>query len=202
MYQTKFNMVAFCFLSVLIISACSANSVPVKEYVSYILSSEHGLQQNREANGVVYTMQYKPVEYVALQYDPEHSYNSAEYEEHFKELQGYYYFNIKIASKDGRPLLENNENSQEHFDMLNYCEFSMKKDFKLIEGKDTVPCEIYNFERNYNLAPFNNFILAFKNIGNVKKDLKLIYTDKLFNVGKLEFAIRKQDIEHIPAIKS
>ena len=55
---------------------------------------------------------------------------------------------------------------------------------------------------NYNLAPFNNFILAFKNIGNVKKDLKLIYTDKLFNVGKLEFAIRKQDIEHIPAIKS
>lgn len=181
--------------------ACRS-SVPAAGYIRYIESAESGLHIQKESGKVRFSIQYKPIEYLALQNDPAHDPGKAGAQS--EDLKGFLYFNFCIGSSDGSSLLEGTDNSAEHFERLNYCEFSMQNDFTLVIGKDTVPCGMYHFERSYNLSPNNNFILAFpdKNSYKNQADLSLVYTDHLFGTGKSVFTIKARDLENIPALKT
>jgi hypothetical protein len=183
----------FCF-------ACRS-SLDVREYVHYVESPDNGLRIEKEAGHLKFISQYKPVEYLALQNDPAH--NPANVSKETEELQGFHYFTFRITSKNGTPVLESKENTEEHFQKLNYAEFSLQRDFSLVEGNDTLPCEIYHFERSYNLSPFSNFILAFPAKNKTgKNDLTLVYNDNLFGTGKSQFTIKAKDLKGIPGIKN
>jgi uncharacterized protein YuzB (UPF0349 family) len=198
------NLQALTACLTLLCSIGCQKTLSTGEYARFIQNPENGLRIEKQKNGVKLTAQYKPLAFLALQNDPAHK--AENISKNIKEIKGYHYFNFTIGSSDGHTaLLEGNDSSTRHFNRLSYCEFTMQENFALVDGKDTLPCEMYHFERNYNLAPLNNFILAFPDKGTTAgkpNDLTLLYEDKLFDLGQLEFRIKASDIKNIPTIEN
>jgi hypothetical protein len=92
---------------------------------------------------------------------------------------------------------------EEYNQRILYCSFQMQNDLKLLDGRDTLNCELFHFERVYNLAPYATFSLGFP-LGKMEcngkqiNDKTLIYDDKMFGVGRINLTIKGKDIENIP----
>jgi hypothetical protein len=81
-----------------------------------------------------------------------------------------------------------------------YYSFGMQKDICLtIAGKDTVPCTVYHYERNYGVSPQNHFMLGFR--ASRVKDAVLVYHNQLLATGPVKFALKEQDLLYHPKIK-
>lgn len=80
-----------------------------------------------------------------------------------------------------------------------YYAFGMQKDICLtIAGKDTVPCTVYHYERNYGVSPQNHFMLGFP--ASRVKDAVLVYDNHLLVTGPVKFALKEQDLLYHPKI--
>jgi hypothetical protein len=197
------KMLAVFYSLTFLCLSCTTSSLPADEYLKFVESPDNGLHIVKEEKGIKMELQYKPLDYMLYQEIKSRQITSESFRERQLEMKDYYYFTLKLASQDKTPLLEKKGNNQENSDRLSYCEFNMQKDFALVAGKDTFPCEVYQFERNFNLAPFNNFVLAFpENHTPQYSDLTLLYRDKLFGLGTQSFHIKGDDLKNIPAIKN
>jgi hypothetical protein len=125
-----------------------------------------------------------------------------------KELDGMYYFNFKIALKDGNgELLKYNLSSASEYEQrVQYFAFEMQKDINLKINNRTIPCALFHFERAYDLAPYSVFLLGFpvENPSAYAEDTKILfeYQDHVFNTGKINFIFKINDLNNIPKIKS
>ncbi len=80
-----------------------------------------------------------------------------------------------------------------------YYSFGMQKDICLtLAGKDTVPCTVYHYERNYGVSPQNHFMLGFP--ASRVKDAVLVYDNHLLATGPVKFALKEQDLLYHPKI--
>ncbi|HEY1041025.1 MAG TPA: hypothetical protein VGF30_16540 [Bacteroidia bacterium] len=83
---------------------------------------------------------------------------------------------------------------------IDYYMFGMQKDINIVlAGKDTVPCILYHFERNYGVSPKNNFMLGFR--ASSLKDAVLVYENKFLDAGIIKFAINEEEIINHTHIK-
>ncbi len=85
-------------------------------------------------------------------------------------------------------------------DRIDYYSFRMQKDINLVlSEKDTVPCILYHYERNYGVSPKNNFMIGFKT--SKIRNAVLVYDNKFLNTGTVKFALNEQEILNHPKIK-
>lgn len=71
---------------------------------------------------------------------------------------------------------------------ISYLSFDIYQDFLLINSKgDTIKSNYSIYERNFHVAPYERILLSFSGIDE-NEEVQLIYTDKLFGRGKLDFA--------------
>ena len=83
---------------------------------------------------------------------------------------------------------------------IDYYMFGMQKDINIVlAGKDTVPCVLYHFERNYGVSPKNNFMLGFR--ASSLKEAVLVYENKFLDAGIIKFAINEEEIINHTHIK-
>lgn len=81
-----------------------------------------------------------------------------------------------------------------------YYSFGMQKDISIVLAeKDTIPCTVYHYERNYGVSPKNNFMLGFRS-GAVKNAV-LIYDNTCLTTGPVKFALNEQELLNHPKIK-
>jgi len=81
-----------------------------------------------------------------------------------------------------------------------YYAFEMQKDICIVQAdKDTLPCTMYHYERNYGVSPKNNFMLGFK--ASHLKDAVLIYDNTYLTSGPVKFALNEQELFTHPQIK-
>lgn len=74
-----------------------------------------------------------------------------------------------------------------------YYAFDMQKDICIVmAGKDTIPCTMYHYERNYGVSPKNNFMLGFN--ASQLKDAVLVYDNQYLTTGPVKFALNEQDL--------
>lgn len=74
-----------------------------------------------------------------------------------------------------------------------YYAFDMQKDICIVlAGKDTIPCTMYHYERNYGVSPKNNFMLGFE--ASRLKDAVLVYDNNYLTTGPVKFALNGQDL--------
>jgi hypothetical protein len=199
-----FKPIAYFILIISLATGCKKASLFPVDYIRYVERPSNGLRIEKSMANVKYWAQYKSNEYILLKESRIASGNSKDFTEGIKVLSGFIYFTFNIGSSDGkRPLIELKDNKSEYFQRLAYCNSGLQNDFLLVDGEDTLPCAMYQFERNYGLAPSNNFILGFKQKNSsTVKDKTLLYFDHLFNFGLLKFSLKASDINQIPELKS
>lgn len=173
-------------------------------YIAYIEDKANGLIKEKQIADFTFSLFYKPLEYQALAglKNPEPA--KADFDREMGEIKDMQYFTFKIeVANFNQELLKYNLESPEQYEQrVNYFAFKMQNDFKLIEGKDTLDCELFHFERNYGIAPTAHFILAFPATHNGNKifDKTLSFEDKTFGMGTININIDKTQLAKLPAL--
>jgi hypothetical protein len=180
-------------------------SLDPASYVSWFRSSAHGLRRKKTINDIVYSLQFKSPEYVALIESNKDAVSGEKVRRRAGELQGLSYFDFVISLKEGSgELLKYNlASADEYQNRVKYMSFDMQKDVKLVQGKDTIPCGLYHFERIYDIAPYSNYLLAFdsKRI-DPSKELVFVFDDKVFHNGLVKFTFSPNKLVYLPKLRT
>ena len=91
---------------------------------------------------------------------------------------------------------------KEYEDRVNYFAFGMQNDIRLVQGGDTLPCQLFHFERVYDVAPYATFLLAFPLGKDYSSDKTLVLFDHGFNKGILKFFFDGRDIKNVPQVET
>jgi hypothetical protein len=174
------------------------------EYVSWCRDENNGLHKSKELGELTFSLQYKPCEYiVCIEQKKEHIEKSQLYKE-LEELQGldYYDFRITLASGQGELLKHGLSSIQEYNERIDYFAFRMQHDIKLIAGKDTLGCQLFHFERSYDVSPEAVFLLGFPVSANANEERTFFYEDNIFRKGIIKFTFTPRELNQIPKLKT
>jgi hypothetical protein len=178
--------------------------VSVKDYLAYVNNPKNGLCTSKEIGEVIYTLQYKPLEYLIILEKQKDSISKNELEGRMDELKDMKYFTLKIEAKNNKEeLLKYKLSSdEEYYERIRYFSFDMQKDIYLKNSKDSIPCSLFHFERTYGVVPYANFVLGFLNQSKSNSDGDQYFTfyDQVFDGGKINIKILKSDIQRIPKL--
>jgi hypothetical protein len=87
---------------------------------------------------------------------------------------------------------------------LAYFTGIMQQDIFLVEGKDTLPCLLYHFERTYGVDPRSTFLLGFP-LAQVKNeamvDKTLFFDDRGLGSGPVMISISNENLNTLPSLK-
>ncbi|MEO5643577.1 MAG: hypothetical protein ABIS12_09645 [Bacteroidia bacterium] len=173
--------------------------------MSWFENNGQELKTSKTIDEFNFTLQYKPIPYIILKENggitPDKK-TSAKRELELKGMQ-YYTFQISSTGTEKNILKTNARFENEYFSRLEYFSSVMQDDLCLIDGNDTLPCLLFHYERNYNLAPYTNFLLGFEEIAGKKltSDHTLIFNDEVLGCGTIQLSIPKSAIENLPALK-
>jgi len=198
--------ILYFYFICLIFFVCSCEHQELKplDYVQYIENPKNGLHPTIEKIPFVFSLQYKPLDYVALEElrQPNVTYNQLKEEK--KSFGNMQYFTLRISTTDStNDVLKTGTSSKEDYSKRqNYFDFNIQRDLKLIEYGDTLPCRLCHCIRSYGLAPYSDFVLAFDGQLKDDGDIKFIYEDKMLKTGLVTFVITQNSITNIPKIKT
>lgn len=177
-----------------------AEKVPVQDYIKWVNNSDNGLKVEKTIEDFTYSLQYKPDEYVALMELKKDTVSATELKKKMSEYDGLQYFNFKIETDSRTELLKKNlTQTNEYYARIQYFSFDMQKDLKLIDGKDTLDCTLFHFERVFGLAPYATFVLGFPK-GDGINNKTLYYNEKVFGSGKIYLTVQSENIKQIPSV--
>lgn len=179
-----------------------ADTMDPKQYKRWHESDESHLRQKREMGDFEFTAFYQTNNYLALkEMDKKDTIEKKEFDNKLSEYGSMTYVSYRIENmKQGNDLMKANLSSDnEYYARLEYFSFKMQNDFKLVNGRDTLDCLLYHFERTYSLTPYTTFVLGFPKI-EANKGFKIIYHDKVFNNGIIVTNFDKNIINNIPKL--
>lgn len=103
------------------------------------------------------------------------------------ETKGEQLFYFEFEEKQRQDLLK--KYYSDNMDVgVSYMSFDIAEDFYLVsESGDTISADYSLYERNFHVAPYERIILSFSGIDQ-KEEVRLLYHDKLFGKGNLDFA--------------
>lgn len=183
----------------------NAETLEPQEYVAWVQNPENGLKRNKEMNDITFSVQYKPLEYIVCIEERKPEIEDSIVKQKVNELSDMQYFDLRISLNEGAgELLKYKLTSQQQYSQrVDYFAFGMQKDIILVEGKDTIPCALYHFERAYDVTPTSTFLLGFNLSKKVSSENKtLIIYDRTFNKGMIKIAFDKNELEKLPKLKT
>src|SRR5690606_10624522 len=117
-----------------------------------------------------------------------------------KEIKDFQYYTLKIESLKGTEMMRTNIASEhEYSQRLQYFSDLVQYDLSLEENNDTLTCQLFHFERNYGVAPYNNIVLGFPK-PTQESTKTLVFNDQILGIGKIKLKIEKENIDNIPNI--
>lgn len=172
------------------------------DYAKWV-ESEDGLRMTKKIDKIAFQLQYMPKEYLVIKdyADSIMTLNENKLQQASKEYEELQYFKLRISIDDFNDEIVkyNIRNDFEYEERVKYYSFNMQHRLKLIDGKDTLPCVMYNYERTFNLTPNSNFQIAFP-AGKANTPKTLILDDLYLGTGKIMIAFSQEKINSIPVI--
>jgi hypothetical protein len=168
-----------------------------EKLITYVNSAENGYYKEKEIDGVKFSALLKPIDYIRANEALKGDSSTVAADD---DLQ---YFDFRITIKDFNMefLKYNLPSAGDYGYRVAYCAYEMQKDIFLIDGKDTLPCVFYHFERTYNVVPFGHFLLAFKPAGkDAVRPKTLMYYDRLFDKGLIKMTFLPNDLIKVPKL--
>lgn len=181
--------------------SCGKRNLAPDEFVRWVEDAGNGLTVSKEFDNAAFQIIYKPTDYIVAKELLNGGIKKDEIPERLKDLDGMQYFTLRIKSTESNELLSAEASREnEYYERLEYFMDNVQNDLWLVEDKDTIPCALSHYERNYGLAPYNNFVIAFAKNNDKPNDKIFIYNDRILGTGKVMFKIKAEDINNIPTI--
>lgn len=190
-------------------SSCSNSISDFKAYMSFISDVENGLLKNKNIAGLSYQVKYLPIEY--LVYNDLHKNtnfeNSLSKEQLLKSYKNTVSFVLTIGPDEDEKFdvtMLGVKNYDEYSQRMETLNFSMKEFIQLKVGEKIMTPEIVQMENTYGLEKKRNFLISFKADNNLENkfmkenDVKLVYSDEIFNTGINLFSYKKLDMNNLP----
>jgi hypothetical protein len=203
----KNNIIVFgLFFCLIPMMSCSPKKeLGLDEYAMWIENTDNGLSIKKEIADFEFRLIYKPIDYVIAYEYKKGGLQKDSIVKRKEHLKNYQYYTLKIKSTTDNELMRAGiQSDNEYYERLEYFTSNMQDDMVLVDGKDTLPCVLYHFERNYGVSPYNTMVMAFEDKvkQNEKTNDKLfIYDDKILGTGKIAIKINGTDIDNSPALK-
>jgi hypothetical protein len=179
--MNKFHTITKWLAVLLLLSACSQKTTEQK-YAAYINDPENKIVQKIKIGKVEARMKWISPDY--------HQLISRNRDRVIDD--GLCYFNAKF---------ENNTAEKPVKEKIIYLDFDMQNDFVLLSGNDSIMPAICQKIEN-GISGSYEYMLAFeKPPGGDNKIFSVIYKDKMFGMGTVEFVYDQDDIKKIPKLK-
>ena len=194
-------IIAFCFLQLF---SCGKASLLPSEMVAWVNDAENGLLLKKEVPPLKVEVLYKPLSYIIANEERSDQIDPQQYAHRSKELEGMQYYTLKLSILGEAQNIMDYEvaDKMQQQDRISYFSFAMQKDIKLIEAGDTLACQLFHFERSYDLAAHRSFVLAFEQRPEQKtKDKTLVLDLPFFRTGPIKINFKETDLESIPKLK-
>lgn len=192
-----------CLLFALLVwSSCNPSSLSPADYMAWVRNDDNGLRVEKVIDQYTFSLQYKPFEYEALQELGPAKATRSSVEAKRAMYDSTQYFTLHIKSGNHQEVLNTNGNALEQAQWLEYFMGPAQDDILLVDGKDTLPCILYHFERSYNLDNGNAIVLGFEKTSRSHTgDKEIIYNDQVLETGPVHFTISQAAIQKIPQIR-
>lgn len=187
----KYSFYIIVSYLLLLIASCE-KQLTNEEYAVYVTDPENGLRINETVNDFDLSVMYEPSEYFAAKSEAQFTVEEVATFEHFQ-------FRIKLIEGGNILLYKENQNINE-VTRINHFGFTVKEDFFIVAGQDTLNCKLAHYSRNYNLSPTIDLSLTFDAIPKTN-DWQFVYDDQQFNLGRVKFLFKSEDLSDLPALK-
>jgi hypothetical protein len=193
--------ISYILLSVsFFLVSCHRELVP-REYVRYVENPENGLLVNSKVNGVSYTLQYQPTDYLVMLELKSFSIPPETFQTEYNRFKGMEHYVFHIDIKEWDSLISHAKDTVVvRKGMTEYLDFKIQKDIKLVEGSDTIPCGISECESSMGMYPYYSFVLGF-NVKDKSNDREFIYGNKNIGTGNIKLTVKSKSIQNIPKLK-
>lgn len=175
------------------------------EYVKWVQGEEYPLNKEKQIDELIFSVQYKPHEYIICQEERTNEIPDSILKQKISEIEDMEYYDLKIELENGtQELLKYGlTETGQYDDRVKYFAFSMQKDIQLVlDGKDSIPCGLYHFERAYDVVPFVKVMLGFPTTDKKISERTLVFHDKVFNKGIIKFQFTKEELQNVPQLKT
>ena len=195
-------IVGFMINAVFIIGCSKPSNLNTKDYAAWIENPANGVCITKKISDFEFAVLYKPIEYVVAMESKNKNISKDSILKRRENLKGYQYFTFRIRSLKDNEFLKTGMTSQnEYYERLEYFVSNAQNDIKLVEEKDTIPCALYHFERNYGISPYSSIVLSFEEKDNSNtKDKVFIYEDKVLGIGKIAIKIKGSELSDLPKL--
>ncbi len=173
------------------------------EYVKWVKSSESGLVKVKTINDLKFSMYHLPTAYMICNDAKDEKLTQQKVVSLALQYQDYEYYMLRIeAPQFNQEFVKYQVSSPTEYEKrIEYYAFSMQHDIVLETENMTIPCEIFHFERIYNIAPYSTFLLGFpKELMEDTKERTLVFNEKVFNKGIVKFRWLSTELDNIPQI--
>lgn len=198
-YSLRYNII---LLLPILLAACSHGVSPA-EYIHYISDAKNGLVVHQKINGIGYALQYQPTNYLVFMEMRSFDVPKDTFKLQYNRFKGLEHYNFHIDRNDLDNLVNRNgkaSKKQPASERLSYLDFGIKKDIKLIEGKDTLQCSICECESDGGINPYYSFMLGFPN-KDYSGDREFYYDGKKIGAGEVKLTVTESSIKNIPELK-
>lgn len=196
------GLIKLSFISILLSCSILATSCSKKyspeEFTEHLFSDKSGLLKSVKVSTIDYKVLYSHPQYETIKrLSSTELQNDTLRNETYSNVEEQCVFYFKMMDVSNEDLIKKNISTNEAYnERLSYLINGIQNDFQLISGIDTIDCSIHHFERGYGINPTITITVAFE---KPKKDeeLTFIYTDQLFNAGRIKYRFDPEDYSKI-----
>jgi hypothetical protein len=188
-------------LLLLWLAACQSKQLAPSAYMDWFAQHQVEHTVSVQQAGITASLTYLPADWLAV--NEAGAENPAQIAAVRKEYEGLEYYRLRVALQSGQGdvLQYEADSPDEYYQRVEYFSFAMQNDLHLLSGRDTLPCKLFHFERNYGAAPYMDFMLGFESKEGNKTDRAVIYDDPVFTQSQIRLSIPAENIQHLPTLK-
>jgi hypothetical protein len=173
------------------------------DYSKWVLDKSNGLLKEKEMNDFTFALQCEPVDYIICREEKQEKLKCETVNHRRQELEGMVFFKFVIALEKnlGELMKYQIKNYEEYDERVKYFSFKAQEDMYLLSGEDTIRCDLFHFERTFDLDSRCVFSLGFER-GKIDHSVPLtfIYDDKIFKRGFIKLTFPPYTISNIPKL--
>lgn len=177
---------------VLLASACG-QKMDRKEYIEWVQDYSNGLHVKKNVNHYIFDVQYLPPAYRWFQVHRDKS-SDTPMEMQFSK-DGLQYYLLKIGFADGKTdLIKGVAKDKKIWEKrAYYFSYRFQQHLYLEEDGRKLPCELFHFEKAFDLRPERTFVLGFAS-GQGMKEINMVINSPAFDTGPVKIPISKMNI--------
>lgn len=172
------------------------------DYAKYVENPVNGLKVSKTMEGINFSAQYKPLDYVIVKQAKQLRLPQSKYDSLYNKYEGMTYYVMSLSlDKAGQQILKYKLGGTDTYsNRVKYFSFHVEKDISVIQGEEVLKPAMCHFERDYGVSSELKLLLAFSGVDETK-DATLRYEDNIFGLGRIKLKIKEENIANIPLVK-